>query len=206
MNNRSFIEYIKDCTLPGVMAHKEMSFSNRPFKKPVGAMLSAVSLILFEEKGEWMFPLIKRTESGSHHKGQIALPGGKLDEGEDISQCVVREAHEEMGIGIDAVQTIRVLTEVYIPVSNYLVYPVVCVLSENPKFAINKAEVEKVIICGVRDLLHFEKRHAYVQMTDGSWIKVPAFEYKGNIIWGATALMMNEFKHIVHRYCSKSSI
>lgn len=46
-------------------------------------------------------PIFQRTSDMSRHAGQMALPGGKLHEGEDVRGCALRELEEELGLRLD---------------------------------------------------------------------------------------------------------
>ncbi|GAB4206591.1 MAG: CoA pyrophosphatase [Bacteroidia bacterium] len=197
MNTSNFLNQIRDARLPGISAHKEMSFTNRNFDKPPNAVQSAVAILTFEQNNQLFFPLIKRPLHIKHHKGQIALPGGKLNENESIFDCVKRETEEEIAVPKQHIIIVKQLTELYIPVSNHLVFPIVCYSEQPPALSHTSDEVDKMIWCSIQDLLQFEKQTAKVKITDELWIDAPAFIYKNEIIWGATALILNEFKHLI---------
>ena len=73
----------------------------------------------------WKIPLIRRVEDGKIHSGQIALHGGKIEDGETGVEAAVREANEEIGIRSKDVEIIGTLSELVIPVSGYRVLPVI---------------------------------------------------------------------------------
>ncbi|GIV26812.1 MAG: coenzyme A pyrophosphatase [Bacteroidia bacterium] len=197
MNIKQVCQYLKSAELPGISAHKEMSFTNRNFEKPSNAIPSAVCILLYENNQQIFFPLIKRTANSLHHKGQIALPGGRLDPDEDIEHCAVRECEEEIGISRNTIIPIRRLTELYIPVSNHIVYPIICYTTQTPTFHFNPDEVEKILFCSIIELIRFKKQLTKVRLVDNLNIDAPAFIYQNEIIWGATALILNEFKQIL---------
>ena len=82
--------------LPGHNAHKLMAAKTRKFNFLDGDVKDAAVLIaLFNEEGSWKIPLIRRVEDGKIHGGQIALPGGRIEDGETGVKAAVREANEE---------------------------------------------------------------------------------------------------------------
>ena len=202
MSLRELIHYLSSCALPGISAHKAMSFTNRNFEKPSKAIPSAVSILLFEANHSIYFPLIKRSNNSVHHKNQIALPGGRLESNETIIQCAIREMYEEIGIPAHQIFPVRTLTELYIPVSNHLVHPIITYTTTVPNFIFSNQEVDKIIICGINDLLHFTKQYSKVKLTADITINAPSFVFKDEVIWGATVLILNEFKEILMRYYS----
>ncbi len=197
MSIQELLDHIRLATLPGIIAHQEMSFTNRNFQKPKNAIKSAVSVLLYKKDHQIYFPLIKRPGHIRHHKNQIALPGGRVDNDESIEMCAIRETEEEMGILHTQIIPVRQLTDLYIPVSNHIVFPVLCYTDVEPKFVLNTKEVEKIIICSMGDLLSFEKQISRVKIKDETIIEVPSFIYHQEIIWGATALILNELKYIL---------
>ena len=107
-------------------------------KEKLGKMKTAAVLIgLFEKENEWYFPLIKRPMHEKNHPGQIALPGGAKERGEDLQETARREAFEEVGIPPEKVKMIGKLTPLPVPVSNYLIHPFVGILKEEPDWKIN---------------------------------------------------------------------
>lgn len=202
MTFKEILNYLRQCDLPGIRSHKKMSFTNRNFEKPSNAIPSAVSILLFQENNSIYFPLIKRSNNSIHHKNQIALPGGKLEPNENIFQCAIRETNEEIGIPTHQIFPVRNLTELYIPVSNYIVYPIITYTTIVPNFIFSNQEVDKIIICSINDLLHFTKQYSKVKLSTNVTINAPSFIFKDEIIWGATALILNEFKEILMNYYS----
>ena len=202
MTFKEILNYLRQCDLPGIQSHKKMSFTNRNFEKPSNAIPSAVSILLFQKNNSIYFPLIKRSNNSIHHKNQIALPGGKLEPNENIFQCAIRETNEEIGIPTHQIFPVRNLTELYIPVSNYIVYPIITYTTIVPNFIFSNQEVDKIIICSINDLLHFTKQYSKVKLNTNVTINAPSFIFKDEIIWGATALILNEFKEILMNYYS----
>lgn len=191
------LNHLKNISLPGMSAHKEMSFTNRNFDKPANAIKSAVCIYLFENNHQLYFPLIKRPSHLHHHKGQIALPGGRMQLNENIIDCALRETQEELGINTNNIEYIKTLTELYIPVSNHLVYPVVVFSSDTFSPKPSADEVDKILICSINDILSFEKTFAKVYLKENAMIEAPAFIFQNEVIWGATALILNEFRHLL---------
>ena len=88
--------------LPGKAAHNIMMVTPRiPFpeinfdKKGIPA---SVLILLFPKNKEWHFFLTKRTDTVDHHKGQISLPGGVVENSESLADAALRETHEEIGM------------------------------------------------------------------------------------------------------------
>lgn len=160
-------------------------------------MQSSVLLLLYNHSDELSACLIKRPSHMKHHAGQIALPGGKVDGDETLTETALRETYEEIGIPDSEIEILGSLSELYIQVSNFLVHPVVGWLDRFPELTINPEEVEKVIPF---PLSCYSKGLCMQDMdTLTGRLDVPVIRYDGEIIWGATAMILAEFMAIIQQ-------
>jgi 8-oxo-dGTP pyrophosphatase MutT (NUDIX family) len=181
--------------LPGSSSHRKMLPPNRPLtvveQNPKYLKHSSVLLLLFEENQEIFVCLIKRPLHMKHHAGQIALPGGRIEEGETALETALRETHEEIGISSDKITILGSLSELYVAVSQFLIHPFVGWLDGKPEFRINHDEVEKTVVF---PLFRFNNNFEEVELeTITGKLKVPCIHYNGEVIWGATAMILSEF-------------
>ena len=191
-------------TLPGNRAHQEMISYARPSAEiirdlKVSPRESAVLILLYQEKGEWYFPLIKRQEYDGVHSKQIGLPGGQYELGDkSLEQTSIRETNEELGVDPSKVKIIGQLSEIYIPPSNFLVKPYIAHLSEFKEFIPDTVEVDRVIKTSLKDLMGYpiEKREKFVQQGKLK-LQVSSFIIENEVVWGATAMMLNEFRTLL---------
>lgn len=192
-------------TLPGLEAQLKMTSMSRVrelmnFTVRGDAQPSGV-LILFYPYMEKIYTVfILRPTYEGVHSGQVSLPGGKKEPGDnDITETALREASEEIGVDSKDVRIIGKLTDLYIPPSNFLVTPVVGYSLSRPSFRIDPFEVEKIIEADI-SLLLFEPIIEQMKITvrDGMEIEAPAYIMNGNIIWGATAMIISELREIVN--------
>tara|TARA_B100001029_G_scaffold95825_1_gene78676 strand:- start:62 stop:706 length:645 start_codon:yes stop_codon:yes gene_type:complete len=169
-------------------------------KEKLGKMKTAAVLIgLFEKENEWYFPLIKRPMHEKNHPGQIALPGGAKEKGEDIQETARREAFEEVGILPEKVKIIGKLTPLPVPVSNYLIHPFVGILKEEPDWKINSNEVEELIILKMKTLIDADNGYYEEWNLRGNQVKVPIFKVMGKTVWGATATVLSELLDLIKK-------
>ncbi len=186
--------------LPGSSSHRKMLPPNRPLtaaNQNSGYLKhSSVLLLLFEENNELIACLIKRPKHMKFHPGQIAFPGGRIEEGETALETALRETHEEIGIPAKEITILGSLSELYVAVSQFLIHPFVGWLDTKPEFNINYDEVEKTVFF---PLLRFHNtiEQEELQTVSGK-LKVPCIRYKGEIIWGATAMILSEFYDILN--------
>ena len=190
--------------LPGKAAQDRMMsrVKDMPGEIPKDAKPSAVLVVLFPIEGEWHILYIQRVKDGHAHSGQISFPGGKQEPDDaDLRATALREAQEEVGIMSSHVEVIGRLTSLYIPVSNFNVYPFVAVAQYRPEYYIQQTEVEKIVELPVRELLNQELK-SIVEVTspiDKTFVrKVPAYMLpEGAILWGATAMITAELETIL---------
>ena len=142
--------------------------------------------------------ILRKTYKGVH-SNQIGFPGGKSEkEDMDLMQTALRETHEEVGVPPERITIIKPLSEIYIPPSNFEVKPFMG-LCENPRpFVLQESEVAALIEVSLWDFMDDTK--VYTQKLTTSYAKdidVPAFKLNGYVVWGATAMMLNEIKELL---------
>jgi 8-oxo-dGTP pyrophosphatase MutT (NUDIX family) len=153
---------------------------------------ACVLIPLIRNAGHWSILLTRRSENLAAHSGQIAFPGGRVEEGEDLEQAARREAEEEVGIPRSAVEVIGRLDDL-ITNSGYLVAPFVGVIHEPMTYVIQEAEVVEVFevpLDALLDPVHPEVR--YVPFRNKQY---PAYYYIHGPyeIWGLTGRMLKAF-------------
>jgi len=192
--------------LPGLAAAQQMSARlangsriRMNHEKPPKE--GSVMILLYPDEQTIRFPLIQRPEYPGVHSGQMALPGGKREPGEDGIQAALRETQEEVGIHAAEIEIIGTLSSFYVFASNFQILPVIGRLHRKPLFIPQEEEVAEVISADLRHLLD----ERYLKETDitvggGFELRAPYFDLEGKIVWGATAMMLNEFKTILKEY------
>lgn len=200
------IDLIKDKInqeLPGIKAHLEMVPDGRrlqPDLTKTEPKKSAVLALLHQHGQELDLLFIKRTNRG-RHGGQIAFPGGKVEpEDRSLLDTALRETQEEVGISNELIVPLGALTEIYIPVSNYSVQPYLGFYDGNskPSLVNEKTEVEKSFWAPVRQIHQYKQvQKTTIVTTSGMKLKnVPYFDMNSHVVWGATALILNEIRHL----------
>ena len=174
-----------------------------PEEIPQDARESGVLLLLQEDPARTEEPhiiFIERTEDRSAHSRQIAFPGGRREIGDaSLMETALREAEEEIGIDRSQVKIVGALTPLYIPVSNFMVYPFVGITGKNVPLVPQPSEVARIIPVPVSSLFAESTRiHTTVSppSAKGETLEVPAYQLpnSGPLVWGATAMMLSEFE------------
>lgn len=190
--------------LPGMDAQFEMAHVKREkiFENTPDARVyrpSAVLIVTYpNELNEPIVLLIERVTYDGVHSGQIALPGGKADpEDIDLKATALREFFEETGSDATP-EIIGALTPVYIPVSKFVVHPFVGYLTARPHFTKSEREVQELIEWPLAELVLPETvKQTVVEPMPGFKLTTPYFDIKEKVLWGATAMIMNELKWVL---------
>jgi 8-oxo-dGTP pyrophosphatase MutT (NUDIX family) len=196
-------ERLTNHPLPGQDAQYIMAGENIKHKKINLSALSnykksAVCLLFYPKAGEVCFVLIKRPATHQYHAGQIALPGGSCDGDETCEQTALRELFEETGVVINLQHVIGRLTPLYIPVSNFYIQPIVACINAVPLFNPHTDEVVELIEYKLKDILDESiVAETTVNLMQGIKIKAPYFNVQGNVLWGATAMLLSEVKQLL---------
>lgn len=192
-------------SLPGRGAQSAMAPSLRPNIHPSGRRYgikrqSAVMVLIYPDEDELKFVCIKRPDYDGPHGGQISLPGGKYDlSDKNLLTTAIRETFEEVGVMVRQSEVIGQLTKLYIPVSNIDVNPYIAFVPEKPIFIADEKEVDYLIEISVRQLMDSRNIYREKRMIAHQMVTVPYFLFKGEKIWGATAMILSEFVAVLSK-------
>ena len=206
MTFNEFCLHLKDrlaFPLPGEKAHDVFR------AKPVGDVRplfdhahpprpGGVLILLYEEAGVIRFPLIKRPEYQGAHGGQVSLPGGKAEPGEDAVMTALRECEEEIGVPSGVVTVLGKLSDFFVIPSNYIVTPIVASIEVRPVFRPDPYEVSRVLEAYVGELAREDAVKEKEIVAAGKYrMMAPHFEIENEVVWGATAMILNEFRVLI---------
>ncbi|MCW3123516.1 MAG: hydrolase [Flavipsychrobacter sp.] len=210
MSNNDKIDWLRERLkqpLPGLAAQELMMgrVVSMPVTVPDNARPSAVLCLLFPVGDALHVLLMKRMEDKTAHSGQVSFPGGSYDTTDaDLRATALREANEEVGIMSADVDILGALTPLYIPVSNFNVYPYIGYSAQRPEYNLSHNEVKYTIEVSLDELLHAERK-TITEVVSPKFpdIKRTVKAYKlhdGTIIWGATAMIISELEVVLQGF------
>jgi 8-oxo-dGTP pyrophosphatase MutT (NUDIX family) len=189
--------------LPGLAAQLRML----PIPPPPGmktyaevgdnCLRGAVLVLLYPRNGQTHTVFIRRPQTVVHHKGQIAFPGGHVEDGETPAEAAVREAREEIGLPPETIRVLGALTPLYIPPSGYCIYPFVAETGITPVFIPQPGEVDEIIEASLLPFFDGRNLRTETWAFDMGPRQVPFYAVGSHKIWGATAMVLSEFLEIL---------
>ncbi len=145
------------------------------------------------------FVLILRKTYRGVHSNQVGFPGGRIEAfDKNLKHTALRETEEEVGIPQKEIKVLKKLTKLYIPPSDFWVHPYIGIMERTPQFIPQESEVEQILEININEF--FDEKNLVVKKLSTSYadeIEVPAFFLAGNVVWGATAMMLSELKDLL---------
>lgn len=199
------VSAIKQSPLPDESSQLEMA---PPYRNEMlllqknereNAKQAAVLALLYPNKDNivHLILILRKTYKGVH-SAQVGFPGGKVEKVDaNLKETALREAEEEVGVNAKTVEVIKKMTSVYIPPSNYNVQPYLGITSRTPQFVKEEAEVEDLIEVPLKEFLNEDSVQTKTVTKNSVAIDVPAFKLNNHLVWGATAMMLNEIKQLL---------
>lgn len=136
--------------------------------------------------------LTQRAIHLKHHPGQVSFPGGKIEQ-EDSSPeaAALRETEEEIGIPSQLVSVVGSLGT-YQTSSKFHVQPIVALVAPDYQLSICEDEVSDVFEVPLSFLLNDTNRFQFQLPYKKREVTIHAMPFEGRLIWGATAMMIND--------------
>ena len=168
--------------------------ANFPPARPAATLLAVYP----DADGQLMIPLTVRRDELRSHAGEVSLPGGAVDAADaSLEAAALREAWEEIGLEPSAVTVIGELDDVWIPVSNFEMRPVVGAVAMRPTLVPHDAEVAAIVELPLAALFDPDVVGLEEFESRGLRLRVGAYRYGGVRVWGATALALGMFAHVL---------
>jgi 8-oxo-dGTP pyrophosphatase MutT (NUDIX family) len=193
--------------LPGPIVQRQMApelaFGRHRGPAPASARKAAVLLLIHPSSeaaqlpptsaAAWTIPAIVRPLHMKFHPGQIALPGGIVENDESPRDAALREFEEELGVSTAGLRVLGSLSPVYVFATQAFVEPFVAFSPKVPSWKPSPDEVAEIVPISLADVLNPAARFRHTIRRRGLTIRAPHFELAGHRIWGATAMILAEF-------------
>jgi 8-oxo-dGTP pyrophosphatase MutT (NUDIX family) len=162
---------------------------------------AATLLLLYRARGgELTIPLTVRQPDLRAHAGEVSLPGGAVDDGDDSPQAAaLRETWEEIGVPPETVTLLGSLDEIWIPVSNFRLKPFIGALDRQPDLVPHTREVASIVEVPARLLLDDEAITEHLIEGPGWSLRAGAYRHDDQVIWGATARTLAMFASVLRQ-------
>jgi len=154
-----------------------------------GEHREAAVLVAITDRPEPGLILTQRREHLRTHAGQVAFPGGRIDEGEDAVAAALREAEEELGLNPALVRLLG-QADPYATVTGYCVFPVVGIVPPDLDLSPNPEEVADWFEAPLDFVLNPANQRQMTAEYRGRMRHYYQIDWEGRNIWGATAAML----------------
>lgn len=160
--------------------------------------LSAVLVPLFLRDGKYRIVFTRRSQHVAHHKGHISFPGGQVSpEDTSLLDTALRETWEEIGLKPEHARVLGELDDTPTITTGFVIAPFVALVPYPYKFVKNPAEIDYIFDVSIESLLHNYKLREESEIFGGEATPVYFYEYRDNIIWGATARILKQLLDMV---------
>ncbi len=142
--------------------------------------------------------LTRRPQHMRKHAGEIAFPGGAIDEADASAwEAALREAHEEVAMPQHVPRHIGQLDRFVTGASFSLVTPFVAALDEVPDLVASPDEVDRILHVPLAELMEPGVYREELWLRDGVEHPIHFFDLIGETVWGATALMLHRLLDLI---------
>ena len=159
---------------------------------------AAVLILIYEKNSEIYIILTKRSMDLKIHKGEFCFPGGTQEPiDQNLCTAAIREAKEEVGIDFADMDILGRIPG-YAATSNHYIVGFVGKVQDDYDYELNQKEVNSIIQIPLKSLMSLSShRYEYILDKNDKIKKVCCYGFRGNYIFGATALLLSNFLKIV---------
>lgn len=163
-------------------------FEHRGTRSPQAP--AAVAIVVLLDGDVPTVPIFQRPQTMSRHAGQMALPGGRMQDGEDVEGCALRELEEELGLSLPRESVLGRLDD-FDTVSGFTITPVVVWSGAAPETLRPSAdEVARLFLVGAPELR---------QAVAGATLEPPelfSLQFAEVEVFAPTAAMLYQFSEV----------
>lgn len=158
---------------------------------------AAVLVPILYKEGQYHILFTQRTNQVAYHKGQASFPGGARSESDSsLLDTALRESWEEIGLEAEDAEILGELDDSRTVTSGFIISPFVAFIPYPYKFKASLAEVEETFCVPISALLHEDNGKLKDYLVGDEIVPTYFYEYKGRVIWGATARIVHQFLEV----------
>ena len=160
---------------------------------------AGVLIPLLEQEGEPRILFTRRSRKVEHHKGQISFPGGVVEPDDpSLKATALREAREEIGLFEKDVEILGRLDDARTISTGYIVHPFIGSVPHPYDYVLSEREVDEILLIPL-SVFHPENTRTRGDRYEhrGEIVETPTYSCNGDVIWGATARIMENLMGIL---------
>ncbi|MEM9472196.1 MAG: CoA pyrophosphatase [Pseudomonadota bacterium] len=182
---------LRDAIARNLTSHDRVSVTERSLRK------AAVALVVSAEQQDAPTSIVVtlRASKLNRHGGQYALPGGRLDEGENVIDAALRETHEEVGLRLGNSSVLGVLDDM-VTRSGFVITPVVAWAGAGASFTPDPGEVAKLYRVPLYELDAPSIPEIVADRTGGKPVMSAVFPTIGHRMYAPTAALLYQFREV----------
>ena len=179
------------------VVRRALAEHQRPVVEDAGLRPAGVVALVYGRGDESVVLLSKRSEALDRHPGEISFPGGRREVGDrSLMHTALRETSEEVGVDPADVEVLGELGR-FTTISDYVISCFVGAIDHPYEFRVNSAEVDRLLEVPLGALLDARSVRDDVRVVDGDLVVIPSFAYDGDLIFGATARILDRLLDVL---------
>ncbi len=182
---------LRDVIASNLTSHDRVSVADRSLRKAAVALVVSAA----QQDAPSSIVVTLRASKLNRHGGQYALPGGRLDEGENVVDAALRETHEEVGLRLDTSSVLGVLDDM-VTRSGFVITPVVAWAGAGASFTPDPGEVAKLYRVPLHELDAASIPEIVADRTGGKPVMSAVFPTIGHRMYAPTAALLYQFREV----------
>lgn len=163
---------------------------------------AAVLVPIFYRDDEPYLLFTLRSNKVTYHKGQISFPGGvHLQRDPTLLDTALRESYEEIGLKANDVEVLGELDDALTLFSGFAISPFVGVIPYPYPFKVNTEEIDEIFDIPISALKERDNFRIEYHVVGNRALPTYFYEYKGKVVWGATARIVNQLLGLLYPGC-----
>lgn len=163
---------------------------------------AAVLVPLFYWDGKYHLLFTQRSNKVTYHKGQVSFPGGvHTKDDPSLLGTALRESYEEIGLKVEDVEILGELDDTVTLFSGFAISSFVAFIPYPYLFRVNQEEIDELFDIPLSVLSDKNNFRIEYQVVSGRVLPTYFYEYRGRVIWGATARITNQLVGLLFPGC-----